>query len=99
MRNRGVWRGVAAYYAMACGVSWALWSPRVLGSDGLKLLRVTPPVPVFISLGTLGPLLACYMAPRLCEGNWQPVQFLPWHARQWLWVVMGPLLIVPWKKL
>jgi membrane protease YdiL (CAAX protease family) len=94
VRNRTEWRSVATYYAIACGVSWVLWSPLILGSDGLKLLEIAPPVPVLISIGTLGPLVACYVAHRLSDGNWRAVQFLPSHALQWLWTVVGPLLIV-----
>ena len=62
-------RPVAIYYAIACGVSWLLWAPLVLGQDGLRLLRIAPPVPVSIGVGTLGPLAACYLAHWLRAGN------------------------------
>ena len=94
MRDRNSWRSVATYYAIACGVSWVFWSPLIAGSDGLKILEIAPPVPVFISIGTLGPLVACYLVHRLCDGNWRAVQLLPRHALQWVWTVGGPLLIV-----
>ena len=45
---------MAVYYAIACGVSWVLWLPLVLGFDGLKVIRAAPSLPVFVSLGTAG---------------------------------------------
>jgi membrane protease YdiL (CAAX protease family) len=51
-------------------------------------------MPIFISLGTLGPFVACYLAHRLCDGNWRAVRLLPGHRSQWLWLLLGPLLIV-----
>ena len=93
-RDRNAWRCVAIYYAIACGVSWALWAPLILGDHGLKLLDITPPMPIFISLGTLGPFVACYVSHRLCDGNWRAVRLLPGHRSQWLWLLLGPLLIV-----
>jgi uncharacterized protein len=94
MHDRSSWKCVAAYYAMACGVSWALWAPLVLGHDGLKLLDISPSVPIFVSVGTLGPLLACYVAHRVCDGNWRAVRFLPSHRFEWLWLLLAPALIV-----
>src|ERR1039457_4214755 len=76
MRARTKWRQIAIYYAIACGVSWTIWAPLVLGRDGLDLLHIAPPPPVIISTGTLGPLLACYLTHRLGTGNWRAVQFL-----------------------
>ena len=85
---------VALYYSIACGVSWVLWLPLVLGSGGLQLVEVDPPVPVVISLGTLGPLVACYLAGRICDGNWRVVRILPPRGSRWAWLVLAPLLIL-----
>lgn len=93
IRTRTEVKCIALYYAIACGVSWILWLPLVVGSGGLRLLDVDPPVPVLISLGTLGPLVACYLAVRFCEGNWRAVAILPSRRSQWGWLILSPLLI------
>src|ERR1035437_11005911 len=93
MRARTKWRQIAIYYAIACGVSWTIWAPLVLGRDGLDLLHIAPPPPVIISTGTLGPLLACYLTHRLRTGNWRAVQFLPRHRLRGLWLGLGALLL------
>jgi membrane protease YdiL (CAAX protease family) len=94
MRARTKWRQIAIYYAIACGVSWTIWAPLVLGRDGLDLLHIAPPPPVIISTGTLGPLLACYLTHRLGTGNWRAVQFLPRHRFRGLWLLLAPMLIL-----
>jgi len=94
MRARTKWRQIAIYYGIACGVSWTIWAPLVLGRDGLDLLHIAPPPPVIISTGTLGPLLACYLTHRLGTGNWRAVQFLPRHRFRGLWLLLAPMLIL-----
>jgi CAAX protease family protein len=71
-----------------------VWAPLVLGQDGLKLLHVTPSVPVLICIGTLGPALACYLTHHRWAGNWQAVRFFPWHGLDWLWLLIGPSLVL-----
>jgi membrane protease YdiL (CAAX protease family) len=88
------WTQIAIYYALACGVSWAIWAPLILGQDGLKLLKIAPSLPVVISTGTLGPLMACYVTHRLCAGNWRAVRFLPFRGIKGLWLVLGPMLVI-----
>jgi len=92
--DRKEWKWIATYYAIACGVSWAFWAPIILGHDGLKLFDASPPIPVFISIGTLGPLLACFVAHRLRYQDWRAVRLLPCHRSQWAWLLLGPLLIL-----
>jgi uncharacterized protein len=87
------WTQIAIYYALACGASWAMWTPLILGQDGLKLLRIAPSPPVVISMGTLGPLIACYVTHRLCTGNWRAVRFFPVHGLHGLWLILGPMLV------
>jgi hypothetical protein len=64
-----LWGWIALYYVIACGVSWFFWSPLVLGLDGLKLIKMHPSIPVFTSLGTLGPFVAAYPTDRLQNGK------------------------------
>jgi len=94
MRKRTEVKCIALYYAIACSVSWILWLPLVLGSSGFNLVDVSPPVPVLISVGTLRPLVACYLAARLCDGNWRAVPILPSRRSQWLWLIIAPLLVL-----
>ncbi len=88
------WRQSAIYYAIACLSSWMIWTPVALGQDGLKLLQIAPSGPVLICIGTLGPTLACYVTHRLSVGNWRAVRFFPWHGLNWLWLLIGPVLVL-----
>ncbi len=91
---RARWTQIAIYYAFACGVSWTIWTPLILGQDGLRLLSIAPSPPVVMSMGTLGPLIACFVTHRLCSGNWRAVRFFPLHGIQGLWLMLGPMLVV-----
>jgi uncharacterized protein len=88
-----VFRSVGLYYAIACGWAWLAWFPLVLGADGLKLIRIHPSIPVFTCIGTFGPLLASFIVHRIEFGNWRAVRLLPRTRAQWLWVLIGPLLV------
>lgn len=88
-------RRIAIYYAIACGSSWAIWAPVVVGECGLKLLHIAPCKPVMTSAGTLGPLLACYVTHRIYAGNWRAVRLLPLRWPDWVWLLLGPLLVFP----
>jgi len=92
---RTTWRYIVIYYAIACGSSWAIWAPVLLGQGGLRLLNIAPPKLVITSVGTLGPLLACYVTHRISAGNWRAVRFLPSHWPDWVWLLLGPLLVFP----
>jgi uncharacterized protein len=91
---RQMFRSVWLYYAIACGWAWLAWSPVVLGLDGLKLIPVHAPLPVFTCIGTLGPLFACFIAHRVESGGWRAVRLLPRSRQQWLWLLLGPLLVL-----
>ena len=89
-----LWRLVLLYYAIACGWAWLAWSPVVLGSDGLKVVHIRAPLPLFSCIATLGPLLGCFIARRLKTGNWRAVRLLPTRPKRWLWLVLGPILVL-----
>ena len=88
------WTQIAIYYALACGVSWIVWTPLILGQDGLKLLSIAPSLPVVICMGTLGPLIACYVTHRLRTGNWRAVRLFPARGVRVLWLILGPMLVI-----
>jgi membrane protease YdiL (CAAX protease family) len=85
---------VAIFYLIACGFSWLVWLPLILGSAGLKVLTTSVSFPVFVCIGTLGPLLGCFVAYRCDTGHWGAVHVLPRRRIQWIWVAFGPLLII-----
>ena len=91
---QSTWRLAVLYYAIACGWAWLAWSPVVLGSDGLKVVHISAPLPFFSCIATLGPLLGCFIAHRLKTGNWRAVRFLPARPEGWLWLVLGPILVL-----
>ena len=92
--SRSVWRLAFVYYAIACGWAWIAWSPVVLGSGGLKVVQITASLPLFSCLATLGPFFGCFIAHRLKTGNWRAVRLLPRRPDGWLWLVLGPLLVL-----
>ncbi len=94
MHKRALWRYIAIYYCIACAVSWALWAPLILGQHGLRLFQIAPPLPVIICMGTIGPLLSCYITHRLQTGNWRAVQLLPVRDFHLLWFLLGPILVL-----
>jgi membrane protease YdiL (CAAX protease family) len=88
------WKFIAVYYAIACGFSWVVWAPLVLGRQGLGWLPIAPPFPLIICAGTLGPLVACYLTHRLQTGNWRAIRFFPPRRLRLLWLILGPLLVL-----
>jgi membrane protease YdiL (CAAX protease family) len=87
-------QSVALYYAIAIGWAWLLWTPVVIGDDGLKLLSIHPSLPVFTCIATLGPTLGCLIVHHRETGNWRAFHLLPSTGKRWIWVVFGPLLIL-----
>jgi uncharacterized protein len=94
-RARATWRDIGIYYVMACGFSWGIWAPVVLGERGLKLLDIAPSQEIITAIGTLGPLVGCYVTHRLSTGNWRAVRLLPSRWSDGLWLLLGPLLVLP----
>jgi len=94
MHSRIPWKYVGVYYSIACGITWAFWTPVILGQDGLRWLSIKPSPAVFVSLGTLGPLFGCFVSHRLQYGNWQAVRLFPRSKLRLLWLLLGPMLVV-----
>lgn len=92
--TRKLIRSVFLYYGIAIGWAWLIWAPLVLGADGLKLLSINPSLPVLTCLATLGPSLGCLITHRLETGNWKPIHLLPATRGRWIWVLLGPLMIL-----
>ena len=93
-RAAGSWQAIAIFYCIACGFSWLAWSPLVLGPDGLRVLKTSVSFPVTVSIGTLGPFLACFIVHRWQTGRWKAIHLLPKKPLQWAWLLLGPLLIL-----
>lgn len=91
---RQVIKSVVLYYAIACGWAWLAWSPVVLGTAGLKLIDISPSLPVFSCIATLGPFLACFITYRIEFGSWRAVRLWPPLRWPWLWLVFGPCLVL-----
>ena len=71
-----------------------MWTPAVLGQDGLKWLHIAPSFPIVASIGTIGPFAACFIANRLQTGNWQAIKVFPRQGLRLLWLLLGPLLVL-----
>ena len=68
--------------------------PLVLGPAGLKLHKYPISLPVSACVGTLGPLLGCFITHRVQTGNWRAVRLLPRSRLQMIWLIAGPLLVL-----
>ncbi|MFC5862765.1 CPBP family intramembrane glutamic endopeptidase [Acidicapsa dinghuensis] len=86
---------IGLFVCLAYGIAWFLWLPVVLGPKGLHLTRFDASIPVFVSLGTTGPMLASFIAIRMEKGRWaMPSRFFPSiRTRSWLNLFTGPALI------
>lgn len=87
-------RSIFLYYGIAIGWAWLVWAPLAMGSDGLKILPIDPSLPVLTCIATLGPSLGCFITHRMETGNWKAVHLLPATRGRWIWVLLGPLLIM-----
>lgn len=92
--NHKAIRLVAFYYAIAVGWAWLVWTPLVLGADGLRMLAIRPSLAVLTCMATLGPTLGCFAAHRIETGNWNAIRILPAAKARWIWVVLGPLMLL-----
>lgn len=92
--TKQVWKAVALYYAIACGFTWIVWIPLVLGPDGLKVIKTAVSLPIFACIGTLGPFLGCFISHRVQTGNWRAVRLFPRSRLQMIWLLLGPLLVL-----
>jgi membrane protease YdiL (CAAX protease family) len=85
---------VSIYYLIACGWAWLAFAPVVFGTQGLKLIPVTVPLPVFACIASLGPFFGCFVTYRVEYGNWRAVHLLPSSFSRSLWLLFGPSLIL-----
>ena len=88
------WKAVLLYYTIAVGWAWLAWAPVVLGANGLGLIHLHASIAVFSCIATLGPFFGCFLTHRLESGDWRAVHLLPRSPQQWLWIIIGPLLVL-----
>lgn len=88
------WKPTVLFLVLAYGIAWILWLPLLLGPAGLHLTKYDAYLPFFLSLGTVGPLIASFLATRYEKGRWaMPSRFLPTtQPRSWLNLLTGPAL-------
>jgi hypothetical protein len=84
--KKKILKSVPLFYAIACGFAWLAWMPLVLGPAGLKLHKYPISLPVSTCVGTLGPLLGCFITHRVQTGNWRAVRLLPRNRLQMIWL-------------
>jgi membrane protease YdiL (CAAX protease family) len=89
-----IWKPLLLYYAIACGWAWLAWSPVVLGRGGINFTQMNASLPVFSCIATLGPFFGCFIVHRVESGNWRAVRLLPRSPLQWVWLLIGPLLVL-----
>jgi len=86
---------VAAYFIMACGLTWVIWIPLALESQGISA-RI---IPYQHFLGALGPILAAAITTAVISGATGLRQFASritqWRldVRWYLIALFGPLLL------
>jgi len=90
------WKPIVFFLALAYGIAWILWLPLVLGPKGLHLIKYDVNLPFVGSLGTIGPLIASFLATRYEQGRWaMPSRFLPTiRLRSWLNLLTGSVLTI-----
>ncbi|MGH2570590.1 MAG: CPBP family glutamic-type intramembrane protease, partial [bacterium] len=88
---------MAAFFALACGISWLVWAPLWLpafGVDGLPVL------PLQHELGALGPIAAAFLVSAAESGKAGPRDLLRrmvlWRGRmRWVAIaLLGPFAIL-----
>jgi hypothetical protein len=86
---------ITLFVLLAYTIAWALWLPLLLRPKGLHLTQFDASIPFFTSLGTIGPMVASFIATRIEEGRWaMPSRFLPSpQARNLLNLFTGPASI------
>jgi membrane protease YdiL (CAAX protease family) len=88
---------VVAFFALACGISWLLWSPLWLPALGVHGL---PVLPLHHALGALGPIAAAFVMSAAESGKAGPRDLLRrmvlWRGRlRWVAVALvGPFAIL-----
>lgn len=87
----------AAFFSLACAISWFIWSPLWLPALGVRGL---PVLPYHHAFGAIGPLAAAFAVTAALSG-WQGVRDLlgrmvAWRGRaRWILVsVAGPFVLL-----
>ncbi len=86
---------VAAYYMLACALSWAAWFPLVAAHHGFNV----PTIPYHHYLGACGPILAAFIVAALSTGRAGVLQLargmMRWHVSLgWLLIALfGPAVL------
>ena len=90
------WKPIALFIAVACALAWAIWLPLLLGPVGLRITHYNAFLPLFVSLGTLGPFIASFLAMRYESGAWRlPSRLFPERTlTDWLGLLTAPALTV-----
>jgi uncharacterized protein len=90
------WKPIVLFLVLTYAIAWILWLPLVLGPSGLHLTKYNAYIPFFGSLGTIGPLIASFLATRYEKGRWaMPSRFLPTsQPRSWFNLLTGPALTI-----
>jgi membrane protease YdiL (CAAX protease family) len=91
---RPAWKPTVFFLVLAYSIAWILWLPLVLGPQGLHLTKYDASLPFWVSLGTIGPLIASFFATRYEKGRWaMPSRFLPtMQLRSWFNLLPGPAI-------
>src|ERR1700761_5368149 len=77
------WKPEVLVLVGACGIAWIIWLPVLLGPAGLRIIKYQASLPFFVSLGTIGPAIASFLATRYEKGRWEmPSRFLPAGGRR-----------------
>jgi membrane protease YdiL (CAAX protease family) len=85
----------ATYFIMACGLTWAIWIPLALESQGIN----APVIPYQHFLGALGPILAAVVTTAIISGATGlrrfAIRITQWRLdlRWYLIAVLGPFLL------
>ena len=88
------WKPILLFLGLAYGIAWIVWLPVLLGPNGLRLSHYDASIPLFVSLGTMGPLIASFLAVRHETGVWaMPSNLIPsMRLRSWISLLTAPML-------
>ena len=80
------WKSILIFLTWAYGIAWVVWLPVLLGPSGLRIIRYDANLPLFLSLGTSGPLVAAFVAVRYEKGRWgMPSNLFPKPQLKYWW--------------
>jgi uncharacterized protein len=90
------WKPLALFIALAYALAWIIWLPLLIGPAGLKITHFNAFLPLFVSMGTVGPLLGSFVSVRYETGRWKmPSRFFPpKRLVPWLHLLTAPILLI-----